>query len=36
MMSVGCRHLPVMEGGRLAGIVSARDLLPLATAGVVE
>lgn len=36
MLSVGCRHLPVMDGGRLAGVVSARDLLPLATAGVVE
>lgn len=27
MLSVGCRHLPVVEDGRLAGIVSARDLL---------
>jgi CBS domain-containing protein len=30
MLSVGCRHLPVMDGTRLVGIVSARDLLPLA------
>jgi CBS domain-containing protein len=36
MLAVGCRHLPVMEGTRLIGIVSARDLLPLATSGVVE
>jgi CBS domain-containing protein len=36
MLSVGCRHLPVMEGTKLVGIVSARDLLPLATSGVVE
>lgn len=36
MLSLGCRHLPVMDGGRLVGIVSARDLLPLAaTAAVV-
>src|SRR5579864_7112995 len=26
MLSVGCRHLPVMERGMLVGIVSARDL----------
>jgi len=30
MLSLGCRHLPVMEGGKMIGIVSARDLLPLA------
>lgn len=36
MLSNGCRHLPVLEGGKLVGVVSARDLLPLATAGVVE
>lgn len=36
MLSIGCRHLPVMDGGRLIGVVSARDLLPLATAGAVE
>ncbi len=32
MLSLGCRHLPVMEGGKMVGIVSARDLLPLAAA----
>ncbi len=32
MLSVGCRHLPVMEAGHLIGVVSARDLLPLAVA----
>ena len=36
MLAAGCRHLPVMEGGRLVGMVSARDLLPLATAGQIE
>lgn len=30
MLAVGCRHLPVMEQSRLVGVVSARDLLPLA------
>jgi len=35
MLSVGCRHLPVMDHGMLVGIISARDLLPFAaTAGV--
>ncbi|MGA7912759.1 MAG: CBS domain-containing protein, partial [Candidatus Dormiibacterota bacterium] len=29
MASNGCRHLPVMEHGRLVGMVSARDLLRL-------
>lgn len=33
MLAMGCRHLPVMDRGRLIGIVSARDLLPL-TIGV--
>lgn len=35
MLAVGCRHLPVVDRGRIVGIVSARDLLPLATAGAV-
>jgi signal-transduction protein with cAMP-binding, CBS, and nucleotidyltransferase domain len=30
MLSLGCRHLPVVQDGRIVGIVSARDLLPLA------
>ena len=32
MLSAGCRHLPVVDGGRLVGIVSARDLLIFAAA----
>ena len=35
MLAIGCRHLPVVEEGRLIGVVSARDLLPLATSGAV-
>ena len=27
MLSLGARHLPVMEGGELVGMLSARDLL---------
>jgi len=36
MLAIGCRHLPVVEDGRLIGVVSARDLLPLATSGSVR
>ncbi|HET7421284.1 MAG TPA: CBS domain-containing protein [Candidatus Dormibacteraeota bacterium] len=30
MLAAGCRHLPVMDGDRVVGMVSARDLIPLA------
>ncbi len=29
MLNFGLRHLPVMEGGRIVGMVSSRDLLSL-------
>jgi signal-transduction protein with cAMP-binding, CBS, and nucleotidyltransferase domain len=29
MLALGIRHLPVVEHGRLLGMVSARDLLAL-------
>jgi CBS domain-containing protein len=29
MVDLGVRHLPVMEAGRLVGMMSARDLLSL-------
>jgi len=29
MLSLGARHLPVMEGGELVGMLSARDILAL-------
>jgi CBS domain-containing protein len=32
MLAIGCRHLPVVDGQRLVGMVSARDLY-LAEAG---
>ena len=34
MLAIGCRHLPVVDGDRLVGMVSARDLvLMLARSG---
>ncbi len=30
MLAIGCRHLPVIDAGRLVGMVSARDLFLLA------
>lgn len=30
MLAIGCHHLPVLDGGRLVGIVSAADLILLA------
>lgn len=37
MLAAGIRHLPVVDdGASLVGIVSARDLLPLAGTGAVE
>ncbi len=35
MFAIGCRHLPVVDSGRLVGMVSARDLLLQAARGVL-
>jgi CBS domain-containing protein len=29
MQSIGCRHLPVVDGGNLVGMISLRDLLEI-------
>jgi CBS domain-containing protein len=35
MDEIGCRYLPVMEDGRVLGVVSRRDI-PIETVGVME
>lgn len=36
MLAIGCRHLPVMNAGKLVGTISAQDLLLLAARSEVQ
>ena len=36
MLQLGVRHLPVVQRGRLVGVLSMRDVLGAGRAGAVE